>query len=44
MYFTAGSEVEGTQKGDLSAVINVFTVVSTYDLVAKRVAVFVAAI
>ena len=41
---TAGSEVEGTLKGDLSAVINVSMVVSTYDLVAKLVHVFVAAI
>ena len=41
---TAGSEVEGTLKGDLSAVINVSMVVSTYDLVAKLVPVFVAAV
>jgi hypothetical protein len=40
MYFTAGSLAEGTQKGDLLAVMGVFSTGATYDPAAKPVPVF----
>lgn len=42
MHFTAGSLTEGAQKGDLPAVMNVFTTGSTYDPATKAVSVFAA--